>query len=87
MKRRLAIYRTANNSEIAEKSIQDFFRENQVQVFEKDASAEPDFAFNSIKIYIERMEKPINFLSNDFQGETKRKIQVKFDLMQQQWLA
>lgn len=38
MKRRMKIYHEANNSKTAEPSVQKFFQEQDVQLFQKDAS-------------------------------------------------
>lgn len=56
-------------------------------MFEKSAEVEPDVASDSLKIYIERMEKPNNFLNNDSEGEIKRRILVKNDLVHQTMLV
>lgn len=80
MKRRLQAYRKANESLIAEPSISQFFKDRNIQCLEKDAQLPKEVVFESIKIYTERIEKPINFLSQDIMEETKRKIQVHFNL-------
>lgn len=82
MKRRIVKYKQANESEIAEPSVQAFYREQEIQVFEKDASLNKNMVFDSIKIYIERVEKPNNFLHNDIENETKRRILVQNDIIQ-----
>jgi adenylate kinase len=55
MKRRLKTYRDVNESKVAEPSVQAFFKEHGIQVFERDAAAEKDSVFNSLKIFIERV--------------------------------
>ena len=39
--------------------------------------------FNGIKIYIERIESPVNFQFNDESLEAKRRIMVEQDIMNQ----
>ena len=77
MKRRLAAYRTANESTIAEPALKQFFTGNKIQIFEKDASANNDIVFDAVKIYIERYDKPKNFMHHDIKQETKRRIMVQ----------
>jgi hypothetical protein len=77
MTRRLAAYRELNKSQVADPSVTDFFRSHNVQVLEKDAAVNKDQVWESLKIYIERIEKPHNFLSNDVEAETKRRILVE----------
>ena len=59
--RRLKLYRECNESQIAEPSVQQFFKERNTQTFTKDAASSEESLFNGIKIYIERIESPINF--------------------------
>ena len=56
-------------------------------MFVKDASMDSSVVFDSIKIYIERMERPNNFLHNDIEEETRRRILVRNDLIQAALLA
>jgi hypothetical protein len=42
---------------------------------------------DSLKIYIERIEKPINFMAFDIEIETRRRILVEQDLLQQASIA
>ena len=42
---------------------------------------------DSLKKYIERIEKPINFMAFDIEIETRRKILVEQDLLQQASIA
>ena len=79
--RRLKEYRLNNESQVAEPSVQQFFKENKVQIFSKDASSPESTLFNGIKIYIERIESPINFQFNDESLEAKRRIMVEQDIM------
>jgi len=76
MKRRLEAYRKANESEVAEPSVQDFFKEHGVKLFEKDSKLDRATVIESLKIYIERVEKPNNFMLNDESLEAKRRILV-----------
>lgn len=55
MARRLKAYRTANNSQVAEPSVQEFFGRNGVQVFNQDIRN--DNAMDAFKIYIEKVRK------------------------------
>jgi hypothetical protein len=57
MKRRLKSYRSINESKVAEPSVQAFFKEHSVALFERDAASEKETVFNSLKIYIERVSK------------------------------
>ena len=83
MKRRLKAYRTANESQVAEPSVSQFFRDHGVQVFKKDARIDADSVFASLKIYVERVEAPQNFIYHDESVEAKRRIMVKLALMEQ----
>lgn len=58
-----------------------------MQLFIKDASYDSNVVFDSIKIYIERIERPKNFLHNDIEEETRRRILVHNDIVQQTMLA
>ena len=55
MARRLKTYRTANNSEVAEPSVQDFFGRNGVKVFNESTTTPIQIALAAFKIYIERV--------------------------------
>lgn len=77
MKRRLRTYREVNESKVAEPSVQDFFSENNITLFTKDAATEFETVMNSLKIYIERVEKPNNFRNLDEPLEAKRRILVE----------
>ena len=55
MERRLKAYRTANNSQVAEYSVTDFFAQQGITVFEKDCNTPTAKALDSFKIYIERV--------------------------------
>lgn len=52
-----------------------------MQIFAKDAASKEDTLFNGIKIYIERIETPVNFQFNDESIEAKRRIMVETDIM------
>jgi len=56
-KRRFRAYQKANLSDVADPSVQDFFRSNQVQIFAKDCALDSEAVMNSMKIYIERVSK------------------------------
>lgn len=58
-----------------------------MQLFTKDSSQRTEQLFNSIKIYIERIEKPMNFIDHDAWVETKRRIMVEQDILQQTDIA
>lgn len=81
MARRLKDYRTSNESKVAEPSVQDFFKGNNVQVFSKDAAMKENALINGIKIYIERIESPINYQFKDENTEAVRRIMVEQDIM------
>ena len=81
--KRLKIYRECNESQIAEPSVQQFFKERNTQTFTKDAASSEESLFNGIKIYIERIESPINFQYNDETAEAKRRIMVQQDILNQ----
>ena len=87
MVRRLKAYRDINESQVKEPSVQQFFQELQVQLFTKDSSQNSNQLFDSIKIYIERIEKPMNFIDHDAWVETKRRIMVEQDIIQQTDIA
>lgn len=55
MERRLNAYRVANNSQVAEPSVQDFFKNQGISVFEMAHDTPTEFALNAFKIYIERV--------------------------------
>ena len=55
MIRRLKQYRTANNSTIAEPSVQDFFIQKGLQIFTIESDLPSDKVLASLKIYIERV--------------------------------
>jgi tRNA A37 threonylcarbamoyladenosine biosynthesis protein TsaE len=55
MERRLNAYRVANNSQVAEPSVQDFFKHQGISLFELHHETPTDFALNAFKIYIERV--------------------------------
>lgn len=55
MTRRLKGYRTSNNSQVAEPSVQMFFEKQTVQVFSEKITTPVCDALDSFKIYIERV--------------------------------
>ena len=77
MKRRLKVYRNENESKVADPSVHQFYREHNVQLFIKDASIKENVMFDSLRIYIERMGEPNNFLHQEESVEAKRRILVK----------
>lgn len=70
MRRRIKDYRVANNSQVAEPAVQDFFQEQGVKFFRENMMTRARDALNSFKIYIERNEKPFNFMTYDENEET-----------------
>lgn len=62
MKRRLKTYHEANDSQVAEPSVQQFFKDQSVPLLEKDAGTPVEQVMHSVKIYIERSGKPRNFM-------------------------
>ena len=55
MVRRLKAYRTANNSEVAEPSVQEFFKRNKITYHEDDCTRDKEKVIDAFKIYIERV--------------------------------
>ena len=55
MRQRIKDYRLANNSQVAEPAVQDFFQERGIKFFREDMMTRPKDALNSFKIYIERV--------------------------------
>ena len=82
MKRRLKAYRNVNESKVAEPSVQAFFKDLEVQQFERDAASDKDTVFNSLKIYIERFGKPNNYQSFDEDVEAQRRLNVEKHIYQ-----
>jgi len=74
MKRRLKVYHNFNNSKTAEPSVQQFFKDQGVKLFDKDASLDVQEIMDSIKIYIERNGKPHNFMIKDAPKEAARRL-------------
>ena len=56
MIRRLKAYRTANNSEVAEPSVQEFFKQKGIIYLEEDCKNVQAKVEDSLKIYIERVK-------------------------------
>jgi hypothetical protein len=67
MKRRIAAYRKANNSLVAEPPLRQFFEEQKIDIHtEMDCTrAQSEQVVRSLKIYIERFEKPFNYMTFD----------------------
>jgi len=78
-KRRLLAYQAANQSDVAEPSVHDFFREQNIQLFTKDCALASNDVMESIKIYVERVETPYNFKFTDESVEAKRRILVSLE--------
>ena len=55
MKRRIKLYRLANNSEVAEPSVQDFFKQQGIKFYNEGIKTIVKDALNGFKIYIERV--------------------------------
>ena len=55
MRRRIKAYRVANNSQVAEPAVQDFFQKQGIKFFKEDMMTRSKDALNSFKIYIERV--------------------------------
>lgn len=77
MVRRLKSYRVANNSEVAEPAVQDLFQQQGIEIFKKKCNYSESDILNSFKIYIEKDEKPSNYMAFDNEEEVKRVDQVK----------
>lgn len=74
MERRIKAYRLANNSEVAEPAVQDFFKTQGIQFYKESIQTRTRDALNGFKIYIERNEKPYNFMTyDDDEEEVRRK--------------
>lgn len=55
MSRRLKAYRTANNSQVAEYAVSDFFKQQGIQLFSTGCTHETEQTLDAFKIYIERV--------------------------------
>lgn len=73
MKRRIASYRVSNNSKVAEPAVQDFFKQQSIKFYQESISTRTKDALNGFKIYIERNEKPYNYMTYDEDEELKRR--------------
>jgi adenylate kinase len=71
MQRRLKAYRTANNSQVAEYSVSDFFEQQGISLFKKSCTTETNKALDAFKIYIERVRNL--FLFNNCLCRIERK--------------
>lgn len=64
----------ANNSEVAEPAVQDFFQQQGIKFFKESILTRAKDALNGFKIYIERNEKPFNYMTfDDDEEQTRRK--------------
>ena len=73
MARRLKSYKDANNSETGEPAVQDFFRQQKIEVFTENAESAEEKNMEAFKIYIERLGKPFNYMTFDEEDEGARK--------------
>lgn len=64
--------------------MQKFFKDQKVQLFEKDASLNVKDIMDSIKIYIERNGKPKNFMHGDASDEAARRLRVEKTILKKQ---
>ena len=71
MKRRNAAYRKANNSAVAEPPLKLFFEEQKIQLHQElnCTNTPAEQVLKSLKIYIERFEKPFNYMTFDQESE------------------
>ena len=79
MKRRIAAYRKANNSAVAEPPLRRFFEEQKIDIHsESDCTrAQSEQVVKSLKIYIERFEKPFNYMTFDEVSEKEHVDKMK----------
>lgn len=77
MTRRLKGYRLANNSQVAEPSVQMFYEHQGIGVFNESIKTPVGDALDSFKIYIERNERPYNYMIFDEEEEAKRAVIVR----------
>jgi len=61
MERRIKAYRLANNSEVAEPAVQDFFKTQGIQFYKESIQTRTRDALNGFKIYIERVSLSVYF--------------------------
>ena len=66
MKRRIKAYRVANNSEVAEPAVQDYFKEQGIKFFKENTRTLVKDALNGVKIYIERVSSVSDFFLSYF---------------------
>jgi adenylate kinase len=59
MRRRIKSYRLANNSEVAEPSVQDFFKQQGIKFYSESIKTILKDALNGFKIYIERVSNEL----------------------------
>lgn len=79
MARRLKAYRKANNSTIAEPALAAFFQEQGIELhWERDCTKTLTAqALRSFKIYIERFERPFNYMTFDEEEEQRHLTQER----------
>lgn len=72
MERRIKYYRLHNNSQVAEPSLVQFFQKQGITniMVQNDITRIPaNQVLESLKIYIERFEKPFNYMTFDEEAE------------------
>jgi len=71
MDRRIKAYRKANNSKVADPALRQFFSEQAIELHEQMncTVTQTENALRSFKIYIERFEKPFNYMTFDAEKE------------------
>jgi adenylate kinase len=67
--RRLKAYREANNSSVDDPSLTSFFEKHGIEVHASSAADEEEKVFEGQKIFIERIERPKNFMTFDQERE------------------
>ena len=79
MKRRLGAYRKANNSQVADAPLKLFFEQQGIALHQElDCTRTPaDQVLRSLKIYVERFEKPFNYMTYDEEAEKVHVAQQK----------
>ena len=77
MKRRLTKYRNQNNNPAGLPSVQEFFTEQNIQVFSIDCFEDNYEVEESIKIYLERFGRPFNYQTHQEEAEGLRIQQKK----------
>lgn len=75
--RRLKAYREANNSAVDDPNITAFFEKYGIDVHASSAADEEEKVFEGMKIFVERSERPKNFMTFDQEREGQRKEEGK----------